>query len=160
MRPSFTPTARSGPRLSVNELETVRAFTGPSKLTLEQEAFVRGIVRDLGVAGEDRSGAAYGVDTVAALNTQARKLALVVPVGRVYNEALVVMRRRAPGVIVERVNGGYRIRNEALVAPARELHAFVRSPEFYRSGEWMTINIAERRGVKVVTYVLPPAAGL
>jgi hypothetical protein len=145
----------------VNELETVRAFTGPSKLTLEQEAHVRRIVRDLGAVGEDRSGAAYGVDTVVALNTIARRLALVVPVGYPYNEPLVALsRHERPRIVIEYVRGGYRARNEALVAPARELHAFVRSSEFYRSGEWMTINIAERRGVKVVTYVLPPAAGL
>jgi hypothetical protein len=52
----------------------------------------------------------------------------------------------------EDMASAYRRRNEMMVYHATELVAFVRDEEFYRSGEWMTINIARKEGVPVHIY--------
>jgi hypothetical protein len=71
------------------------------------------------------------------------------------------------------VAGAYRLRNNWMIRgadltmdgafgvdaeaarPADRLHAFVKDEDFYRSGEWMTINIARKAGVEIVKDVLP-----
>jgi hypothetical protein len=37
---------------------------------------------------------------------------------------------------------------------ADELMAYVRQGMFYRSGEWMTINLAEKRGIPAVKLLI------
>lgn len=48
----------------------------------------------------------------------------------------------------------YRVRNTMMVTGADKLVAFVKQPTFYRSGEWMTVNIARRLGIEVDLYVI------
>lgn len=55
----------------------------------------------------------------------------------------------------------YRYRNAAMLEPHEEteLIACLRSPEFYRSGEWMTVNIAYKARVPVRMVMLQPHPG-
>jgi hypothetical protein len=49
----------------------------------------------------------------------------------------------------------YRRRNTMMVEGSDHLLAFVWKDEFYRSGEWMTINIAHAAGVPVNLMIIP-----
>jgi hypothetical protein len=44
-----------------------------------------------------------------------------------------------------------------MVEGADELIAFVRSHTFYRSGEWMTINLAKAHRVRIEMALIPYA---
>jgi hypothetical protein len=144
----------------------IRAFTGPTVLTENQVEFIEAAILDLdGYPDEVRTGCAYGVDTIAA-NVQwfefphARHKFYVPAAG--YNERLVEWFEphgnteiiRCPSR--ESQTNAYRRRNEMMVHGATELIAFIHQPKFYRSGEWMTINIAKKANVFVYSFVLPP----
>ena len=141
----------------------IRAVTGPSHLTPRQRVFVAATLEDLSYPPptEFRSGAADGVDTIAAY--RALELwpeiahTLYVPDGH-HNfhlsehwehDRVYVPAGHDPAE-------SYRLRNAAMVAGASELLAFLFRPTFYRSGEWMTVGIAGRAGVRVVKVILPP----
>jgi hypothetical protein len=138
----------------------IRAVTGPSRITAAQRAFVAYTLTDLREPTEFRSGAAHGVDTAAAyrgleLWPHARHV-LYIPSGH-HNHHLV---EDWPGERVECAEGrtpaeSYRARNGAMVHGINELVAFLFRPTFYRSGEWMTVGIAQRLEVPVVMRVLP-----
>jgi hypothetical protein len=133
------------------------SFSGPSSLSPAEEAFCRAELRRLrardGSIDTWRSGGAYGLDTLVVEESGAdQDVTLVVPDGLRWNTELTL---QYDYLAVTYVPGGYRARNEALVAGADELHAFLRYPSFYRSGEWMTVNIAKRARVPVFTHVFP-----
>jgi hypothetical protein len=135
------------------------AFTGPSVLTFEQEVECAAyLVVDVVMHANDvwRSGCAKGVDSIVANQAVVLDLdlELYIPFAE-HNDTLV--RRLAPQARVIRCPRGpepYRIRNVRMVRGADLLVAFVRSENFYRSGEWMTINIAKKQNVPVKMYVL------
>jgi len=137
---------------------SVYAFTGPSRLSLAQDQQARQILRAIRLdnpLATWRSGGAYGLDTLVVEESGCtQNLILVVPYGRTYNEQLLADFDLTDTWHIE---GGYRERNEHLVEGVDKLHAFVRQPMFYRSGEWMTINIAKHRGVPVEMHVLEGA---
>lgn len=130
------------------------AFTGPTKLSREQELVV---VRELDVIDEKygiwRSGCAFGVDTIAAHQAALddRAIELFVPQGS-HNEGLVEELRAYSRVIW--CHGDYRTRNEMMVLGSDLLIAVLKSDKFYRSGEWMTVNIAKRAGVPVQNILI------
>lgn len=131
----------------------IQAFTGPSNLTAVQELWCQDELMRIEPAATRRSGAAHGLDTLVALEYPADQVHLFVPAGEWFNEDL--LRQEAFGTKIDYINGGYRPRNEFLVAGADELHAFIKRLEFYRSGEWMTVNIARRLNVPVQFHLLP-----
>jgi hypothetical protein len=132
------------------------SFTGPSRLMDNQVRFVQDAL-DV-VANEDpnwptwRSGCAYGVDTLAAQAAHVFMfdLELYVP-GAPHNEQLVEEMLGYASEVYQCPLGlePYRQRNELMVQGSDKLVAFVRSAKFYRSGEWMTINIARRLNIPV-----------
>lgn len=128
----------------------IQSFTGPSRLTPAQETWCRDKLAQIYPGHTRRSGAALGLDTVVALEYPADRLHLFVPKGKLFNDSLLNL-----GAKVDFINGGYRTRNMFLVAGSDELHAFVRAMTFYRSGEWMTVNIAKRLNVPVQFHLLP-----
>jgi hypothetical protein len=148
----------------------IAAFTGPSRLTDCESRWALDQIRGLPWAEVARSGCADGLDTLVAYHKASATTELYVPAGR-HNERLVELARPARGFrIIECPASAepYRIRNEWLLmgepvpAPtflarawADVLHAFLRRPDFYRSGEWMTVNIARRLGIEVVKHLIP-----
>jgi hypothetical protein len=155
----------------------IRAFTGPSSLTEEQRFFVASRLLQLAAASEHdelwRSGCAHGVDTIVARFAYAIEInfELIIPLAA-HNETMV--RQLAPAAAavrrVERPSNpeltnaaAYRRRNEVMVngspafdvPPCDTLVAFLFKPEFYRSGEWMTVNIAHKTNTVVLPYLLP-----
>lgn len=133
------------------------AFTGPTKLSREQELVV---VRELDVVSDEygrwRSGCAHGVDSVAARQADLdnRALELFVPNGP-HNEELVEQLKHYARII--HCDGDYRTRNTKMIYdPPRAdlLIAVLKSDKFYRSGEWMTVNIAKRAGVPIQTILI------
>lgn len=138
----------------------IRAFTGPSQLTQQQKAWVARRILVEPVADTWRSGCALGVDTVAAYLAFAvdADLELYIPFAA-HNDTLV--RQLAPYAKVIRCTkrsttaASYRKRNEVMVGGSSHLLAFLKKPDFYRSGEWMTINIARNLGIPVERVVLP-----
>jgi hypothetical protein len=158
----------------------IRAFTGPTRLTEDQvewiEEEINGLIDE---PDEVRTGCAPGLDTIAAHLQWAEfpraKHRLFVP-SAYHNEKIVAyLGGRDEDVHVIRCPRktqraeAYRTRNEwmirgvhdpmqdLLLPPAHELEAFVFKPEFYRSGEWMSINIAIKSGVLVNKHVIPEA---
>lgn len=169
----------------------IRAFTGPTDTTDVQRHFVEYEVSGLAPVTEVRTGAARGVDTVAA---EASRIALPDARHVLYVPAAPRNReleRSGLYTVVwcpkgEPLSASYRIRNSWMLLghrvgdhqaevyrgllrlqypgsrvegpvriPADELVAFVKRPTFYRSGTWMTINIARRAGIRVDMRVLP-----
>lgn len=132
------------------------AFTGPSHLSAYQAATARRVLRGLQSPSSLvtwRSGGAYGLDTLVVEEAGPNvDVCMFVPVGYRYNTSLLTAFDVADTVYVE---GGYRARNEALVKDADILHAFLWRDTFYRSGEWMTVNIARRAGIPVDIHLLP-----
>jgi hypothetical protein len=119
---------------------TTFAFTGPSRLGPRAAAWARNELRAMRRDDPDaiwRSGGALGLDSLVV--EEGATVDLIVPATRSWNRDLLALGPRN----VVRVPGGYRDRNTELVRGADRLHAFVWSPTFYRSGEWMTINIAD-----------------
>lgn len=150
------------------------AFTGPSAGHAGEVDVIVQTVADLPKVTEVITGGAAFVDTIVAvaaaeLYPDARHR-LVLPQAP-YNEDVVLSVTTALGrdPIIEIVPGKgdraacYRARNERMVSylgDGGRLVAFVRSPSFYRSGEWMTVNIAKRGGVPVELVPLAPADAL
>lgn len=142
----------------------IRAVTGPTHLTAGQSAFVRYALTELTAPTEFRTGAAMGVDTIAAyrgldLWPYARHV-LYIPAGH-HNFRLA---EEWPGDRElcregRTVADSYRARNGAMVHGAHELIAFLYRSTFYRSGEWMTVGIARKLGVPVRMQVLPHDSG-
>lgn len=141
-------------------------FTGPSSLNSEQEYEVVGKLGRMGAKASIRdvwrSGCAYGVDTVAAAQASLIDLVdleLYVP-NAPCNGALIEGLQDDPNVKVVLCDPGrdpYRIRNEAMIKGppvASKLVAFLKSDKFYRSGEWMTVNIAKGLNVPVEINVI------
>ena len=134
------------------------AFTGPSHLNREQELSVVARMESLAYEHSDgldtwRSGCAYGVDTIAArqaILSGILGVELFVPAAP-HNDKLV--EELADRARIVRLPSGqadpYRRRNEAMILSASLLVAFLKRPTFYRSGEWMTVNIAHKFGVQV-----------
>jgi predicted Rossmann fold nucleotide-binding protein DprA/Smf involved in DNA uptake len=116
------------------------------------------------VADTWRSGAAYGIDSVAAYLAVAMgaELELFVPAAK-HNEELVDTLITRNGVLVIRCGSKhsqsetYRRRNKLMVKGSDHLLAFVKfeKTEWYRSGEWMTINIARKLGIPVKVVPIP-----
>ena len=160
------PTAKARKRAhrATRSALIVRAFTGPSKLTEVEVEQVANWCLDMPEADEVRSGCAAGVDTVAAEITaslfQQVKLHLFVPAAPHNNELVATLERagdaeitRLPNVRATR-GAAYRDRNRVMVAGSTELRAVLRKPTFYRSGEWMTVNIANNLRIPVYTLIL------
>jgi hypothetical protein len=118
-------------------------------------------VAALGPADEIRTGMADGVDTVAALISMrtlpTARHTLYQPHAR--HNAQLPTRLPDNIEIVACPDGPepYRIRNRMMVEGADELIAFVRSHTFYRSGEWMTINLAKAHRVRIEMALIPYA---
>ena len=137
----------------------IRAVTGPSRITDGEGSYVRQVLAELPRPSEFRTGAADGVDTVAAhcgwgLWTRAKHV-LYVP-GAPHNAWLVEDWQGERVFCPEGLTraDSYRTRNTMMVMGADELVAFVKRPGWYRSGEMMTVGIAQRMGVQVTTWVL------
>lgn len=127
------------------------AYTGPTRPTFELQQAAIQSVRDLPFGSKVISGGAYGIDTIIAEEAHDLgrfDLILVVPRGKPWNRRL---RKIAHRVIV--ADGGYRKRNKRLVGEADRLIACLLHDTFYRSGEWMTVNIALRAGVPIERIV-------
>lgn len=111
-----------------------------------------------------RSGCAKGIDTVAAYLAVGigAQLELFIPAAP-HNMIMVDDLRNSAVVhnCLERTTApaSYRQRNKMLVgakeALTDQLVAFVWQDAFYRSGEWMTINLSHKAGVEVMTFVIP-----
>lgn len=143
----------------------IRAFTGPTFLTEKQARWAA--LRMLAVqpvADVWRSGCAYGIDTLAAwlavgVNADLEFYQPAAP----YNQEVVRSLVGHEGVVVKRCvaadtnPSSYRNRNNAMLQGADQLVAFVKKPadEYYRSGEWMTINIARTHHIETQVYQLP-----
>jgi hypothetical protein len=140
-----------------------RAVTGPSQdLNGAMDWEIRYFMTwDLKPKDKLYSGCAYGVDSVV-LRRAYRELPTVkrigVPPNAPHNEHIL-------GICDEIINvpnsqddwnlsSAYRARNTLLVNECDILHAFLWSPEFYRSGEWMTVNIARRLKKEVKFHVV------
>jgi hypothetical protein len=110
---------------------------------------------------ELRYGGAVGLDTLAAefcLPKYRAKHVLYAPAASYdstndylpFDEVFVCGRGLGPVAAI------YRQRNEDMLANGcTHLMAFVHKPVYYRSGEWMTINIARREGIEVGLLVIP-----
>jgi predicted Rossmann fold nucleotide-binding protein DprA/Smf involved in DNA uptake len=107
------------------------------------------------------SGCAEGVDTAAfeyAMDVHGSKVKRIAvpPVGAFHNRSLVDIAHEIIDVPPypdhrRRATDAYRRRNEVLVENCEQLAGFVWEEVFYRSGEWMSINIAREVG-KPVTF--------
>jgi hypothetical protein len=123
---------------------------------------VERVVARLPYADEIRTGAARGVDTIAAqvsFDRHPRAHHVVYVPGAPHNKSLVTYMQARQATIIRlatlaKKGDTYRLRNEQMLLGADELIAFVTDRDFYRSGEWMTINIARRTGVTVRLCVL------
>jgi len=137
------------------------AFTGPSALTRSEELRVVARIEDVAATFDTwRSGCAFGVDSIAArqaILSDVLGLELYVPAAP-HNEALVMeLADRARVIPCPRRAtdaDSYRMRNRMMVDEADHLIAFVKSAVYYRSGEWMTINLARKRRVPVELNVI------
>lgn len=152
----------------------IRAFTGPTQLFVEQQERFKEWVYNMEVADETRSGCAYGVDTLVLdcyLDFPTNgTLHLFIP-GASHNRSMVEdAKLLVPEKLLKITKCDrmtipaltYRVRNNWMVQgvvrldipSATELCAVVYKPTFYRSGEWMTINIAKYLGIPVKKLVL------
>jgi predicted Rossmann fold nucleotide-binding protein DprA/Smf involved in DNA uptake len=133
------------------------AFTGPSSLFPRQvEAVTARLEKIVEPYDPWRSGCAYGVDTLAAyhaLTAESLGIELYVPAAP-HNEELVSELDGIARIIHCGGKDPYRRRNERMVKGADLLIAFVKGEKFYRSGEWMTVNIARKMGVEVDLNVI------
>jgi hypothetical protein len=123
------------------------------------------------VPSEVTTGAAPGADTVfclAALEAwPGAHHRVIVPRAPHNTELIELLRSNHPQVeIIEAPHvyatddrqlrrKAYRQRNAMMVSYCDELVAFLWRNVFYRSGEWMTLNIAEGMEVDVTRHLLP-----
>ena len=131
------------------------AFTGPTSpppqminaVAREVANFARTVGRGVTII----SGGAFGIDTVVAEEAMGLDLdlVLVVPEDQIWNKGLFDVPRRHGSVELIEVKGHYRDRNERMVRECDMLVACLLKPVFYRSGEWMTKNIATKVGKPV-----------
>lgn len=137
------------------------SFTGPSKLTADQAAMATQIVDALEDPIEITTGAAGGWDTEIALRAveawpRARHR-VICPGASFFRQGVQMVVDLAILLGVEKLEvislppeitttRSYRVRNEKLVDAGDVIVAAVRSLSFYRSGEWMTANIAKKAG--------------
>jgi hypothetical protein len=145
-------------------LEVV-SFTGPTDAAgPEATFFVAHAISEAGPAAEYRTGAAYGIDTIAFWaaisydNSAVHRICY--PAGEWYNRELLarIRAKDGPGAVLESVSGGYMKRNDRLVDGASMLLAFPETPEEQRrSGTWATIRRARKAGVEVRLYPLSEA---
>jgi hypothetical protein len=155
-------------------LVTRLAFTGPTDLTSEERVALACEFRLLPVPEEVTTGGAPGLDMLAA-ETLCYLYPyichrIVYPVSPYARQEVGDLAARFPSLVLVEAPSGkepYRDRNERMLDFADELIAVLRSDTFYRSGEWMTVNIAKRRGIPVAIYNLatgewtyPPSAPL
>lgn len=146
------------------------AFTGPARLSDADRAQARSAVAALSDGTEFTTGACSGWDvTCAALALElwpAARHRIVCPADSYDEAGVVTLARLASHYAAEAFTvirlarldpaaDPYRARNEVLVSHGDLLVAGVRSPRFYRSGEWMTVNIAHRAAVPVRLIELP-----
>jgi hypothetical protein len=152
------------------------AFTGPSRLTAADEDVVPFVVAALDSPTEITTGAADGWDTevaLAALVHWPNALHRIVTPGAKFNlqgvnDAIELARRLHVErfeiiTLPEPESGGpaaaYRARNRVMVDDHCDvLWAGLRSANFYRSGEWMTVNLARKAGKPVRMSILGPAS--
>jgi len=127
------------------------AFTGPSRsirvaMGNAAENYVKSLAKGVIVI----SGGAHGIDTIVAETALdcGLRLELVVPEEMLWNKQLLNYSGIKQAEIIP-VTGAYRDRNERMLEEADKLAAFLNYPTFYRSGEWMTVNIAHRKNVPV-----------
>jgi hypothetical protein len=144
-------------------------LTGPSKIEQESHAVIAEALKGLWNVEEVTSGAAHGVDTVGAIfamslfpNAHHRIVIPSAPCNYAWASGLYG-RPNVELIEMDFVDGelngsSYRRRNERMFEPddpeKTMLVAFLRNPSsgFYRSGEWMTVNIAKRRGARVLAF--------
>lgn len=142
-------------------------FTGPSHyFTMEQELAIKRRLDELSTELDIwRSGCAFGLDTMAARHASkggALVLELYIPAAPHNVELVDELRGHARIIRCNKVKNPYRRRNEMMtrgdqklnIVPANKLIAFVKSPLYYRSGEWMTINIARKAGIEIDLNVI------
>ena len=142
-------------------MSEVISFTGPARRLTEPEVDRITAVVEASPADLYVSGAAYGVDTAAALAAYVHRgcVRLAVPRGEVYNTDLVHIAEQMPGWEIEYVDGGYMARNDRLVELATVLLAFPETQEEQlRSGTWATIRRARKAGIHVALYPLSDVA--
>lgn len=150
------------------------AFTGPTVLTPAQRQHAVTVIEALETPGEVTTGGARGIDMLAAaLAIDLWPDALhrvVVPAAPFDRLGVGLLQHRHPALLVVEAPEGvepYRVRNNLMLSSfADKLVAFVKRhgepdadhvlrPTFYRSGEWMTINLARRLSMPVRLEVLP-----
>lgn len=138
---------------------TAYAFTGPSRLTVADLARVAPTVRELVDPTMIVTGAARGWDMAVAFEALTvwpdATHRIVAPRDAVFDRdgarawLAEVKAAGLNGSLVINSKPGYRARNETLVEVGEVLVAALRSRTFYRSGEWMTVNIARAAGTPV-----------
>ena len=145
---------------------TSYAFTGPTSITFADRDLVTKLVGALESPTKIITGCAIGWDTAVALAAASIygddvEHCLYVPGARWHNKHIAGAIREygvEPTVIQcpdkNSAAETYRHRNERMVDDCQRLVAGVRSKQFYRSGEWMTINIARSRRAIPIQLVL------
>lgn len=137
--------------------------TGPSSTNAAMEYVVVEFVQHVVVPGDEvLSGCAEGVDTIVfdaigKVHGTAVKRIAVPPVGAFHNVAVLDVADEIIQVPPypdhrRKATDAYRRRNEVLVDECEKLAGFVWQETFYRSGEWMTINIARETGKPVTLF--------
>jgi len=145
------------------------AYTGPSQLGHSQRTWAAWQMLSLKLMRGDEvekwaTGCQYGIDTLAAQIGDAiwQDVVLYVPAAP-HNGHLVNSMKDDHETIYcperESVADSYRMRNRLMIEGADLLVAFVNQGRFYRSGEWMTINLARKLGVKVELAIMPVREG-
>jgi hypothetical protein len=159
----------------------IRTFTGPTRLTDAQEDWIKETLATLSRPTEIRTGCAPGLDSIAAEVSASQfprcQHLLFVP-SAWHNKKIVELLeglddiqiiecpRKKPSAMAYRARNEYMVTGQPpspdrgsqimrLLDPTDVLEAFVFRPTFYRSGEWMTINIAKKYHIQVNTYIIP-----
>lgn len=148
------------------------AFTGPSSPprgnSLARRCVVQAmdqLAEECGDPTEIRTGAAFGIDSIAFFAAlwrfESARHRVFVPRGCRYNEDVVLYAKQETHIEVVGVDGGYMRRNDALIGMplypeprADILLAFPRTrTEELRSGTWATIRRARR--AKTIVHITP-----
>lgn len=136
------------------------AFTGPSRLTARERDHAATVVQGLQEGTEFSTGCASGWDVSVALAALRAlpdaKHRVIIPAASydelsvgIWTTLAVEVGCRTEVLRMPLTPEPYRRRNEMLVAYCDVLVAAVHGTTFYRSGEFMTVNIARRAGVPV-----------